>query len=90
MSAERLTPEEAIRRLEITPDYDPGGGVGPTDCVHSFRSFLGAHWELPEVEALINRQGGADWDREAMLDHCIVVTDSTGPIRFEAKPEFIV
>lgn len=51
--------EDAIERLDVTPDYDPGDGEGP--CVHSFAAsafgLLGAHWKLDKVEALFREHG---------------------------------
>ena len=51
--------DQALKRLEVIPDYDAGNGPGP--CVHTFAQsrigLLGAHWDLPAVEAFMREHG---------------------------------
>lgn len=51
--------DEALRRLDVIPDYDAGNG--PEPCVHTFMQsaigMLGAHWSVPEVQAFFERHG---------------------------------
>lgn len=50
--------DEAMRRLDIIPDYDPGDG--PKPCVHTFVGGVipvGAHWAVEDVRALFEEHG---------------------------------
>lgn len=53
MSGYTVSVEDAMARLDVIPDYDPGDG--PQPCVHTFAQaafgLLGAHWDLPSVYA---------------------------------------
>lgn len=55
-----ISVDEAIDRLAVVPDYDPGGEGGPGPCVHSFATaggigLIGAHLRLDEVRELFER-----------------------------------
>ncbi len=85
-----MTDAEALSRLDVMPDYDPGGGPGP--CVHTLRAsgpvLLGAAWRLADIEHIICVHGAAaappDMER---MGHGLVVYDDHGPIFIATKPE---
>lgn len=90
MSEYTLTVEEAMSRLVITEDYDPGGTEGPGPCVHSFRetpfAMLGAHWRVAEVRAAMEKYGVEQAGEQATAaGHGVVVIDDQGPVFFEAQ-----
>ena len=52
--------DEAIERLVITEDYDPGGQGGPRDCVHTLADgpfMLGAHHDKAELVETMREKG---------------------------------
>ena len=77
--------EDAMAKLNVIPDYDPGGG--PTDCVHTFRTgsgiILGAHWTLKEAREAMEKHGVNEVP--GFAGHTIAVVDDIGPVLFEAK-----
>lgn len=80
--------EQAIERLVVIPDYDPGDG--PQPCVHTFRSspvgLLGAHWSVESARAAMEEFGVEEAGEQASaMDHRLVVIDKTGPVFFEAR-----
>jgi hypothetical protein len=84
-----LTVEQALERIEITPDYD--NGSGPQDCVHTFRNssfmLIGAHWTVSDVRALMEQYGVEEAGPQATaMKHGLVVTDNHGPLFIETKP----
>lgn len=63
--SEPIQVEEALGRLAIVPDYDPGGGEGPGPCVHTFTGgpiLLGAHHRVDAIRA--------DFERAEQLEQC--------------------
>lgn len=63
--SEPIGVDAAIERLQVVPDYDPGGGEGPGPCVHTFTGgpfLIGAHHRLNEVRA--------DFERAEQLEAC--------------------
>ena len=87
MSDERVPVpiEEAIARLDVIPDYDPGGDEGPGPCVHTVRPsgpiLLGAHWRLAQVRAAIERHGVEESGPQATrMGHALVLFDEKGPL----------
>ena len=78
--------DQAIERLAVIPDYDPGDG--PKPCVHTFRGgsgmMLGAHWSVAAARAVMERYGVKESGPMATaMRHGLVVTDDTGPVFFE-------
>lgn len=48
----------AVTRLNVVPDYDPGGGLGPCACVHTLSaSGIGAHWPIAELQKEVEQWG---------------------------------
>lgn len=83
-----LTVEEAVARLDVTPDYD--NGSGPQDCVHTFRNssfmLIGAHWTVPDLRALMERYGVEEAGAQATAaHHGLVVIDDHGPLFIATK-----
>jgi hypothetical protein len=83
-----ISVDEAVERLVIQPDYDPGDG--PQPGVHTFRSapfgLLGAHWSVESARAAMERHGVEEAGEQArQMGHGLVVIDSTGPVFFEAR-----
>lgn len=79
-----------MARVVITPDYDPGGEGGPRDCVHTFRNsgfmLIGAHHDLHDVRALMERHGVEEAGPAATAaGHGLVVIDDVGPLFIEAR-----
>src|SRR4030095_15959153 len=82
--------DTALERLEVIPDYDPGGGEGPGPCVHTFRPaglrLLGAHCRLAQVRAAIERYGVEESGPEATrMGHALVLFDQKGPVFLAAR-----
>jgi hypothetical protein len=82
---------EAMRRLVVVPDYDPGGGGGPQPCVHTFReasfALIGAHWPVGELRAHMERWGVRNAGPAATaMRHSLVVVDERGLLFIEARP----
>lgn len=82
---------DALARLKVVDDYDPGDGPGP--CVHTFvmpapGALLGAHWHLAEVRAIFEAHGVEEAGPVMTgLGHGLVVTrPDRGPIFFETNP----
>lgn len=70
--------DEAMERLAVIPDYDPGDGPGP--CVHTFADstfgLLGAHWKLDAARAIFERCGVEEsGPMAAGMRHGLVVID---------------
>jgi len=85
-----LTVDEALARLAVVPDYDPGGVGGPRPCVHTFRDaafgLIGAHLTLETARAAMEKFGVAESGPEATaLRHSVVVIDDTGSVFFETR-----
>lgn len=83
--------EQAIARLVVTPDYDPGGGGGPGPCVHTLRqssfALIGAHWRLDDVRALLERYGAEEAGEQASArGHALCVCDDRGWLFLAARP----
>lgn len=90
MTKYALTVEEAMSRLVVVEDYDPGGTEGPGPCVHTFRetpfAMLGAHWRIADAKALMEKYGVEEaGPQAAAAGHGVVVTDDRGPVFFEAR-----
>ena len=88
MSEYALTVDEAMNRLAVIPDYDPGTGPGP--CVHSFREagfgLIGAHWYINDARKAMEEHGvEVSGDQAQAMHHGLVVIDKAGPIFFETK-----
>lgn len=71
--------EDAMQRLDVIPDYDPGDGPGP--CVHTFAEsgfgLLGAHWHLEDIEGFMRRWGVEEAGEMATaMGHGLVVPKS--------------
>lgn len=86
-----ISTDEAVERLVIQHDYDPGGGQGPTDCVHTFRDagfgLIGAHMTVKEARVAFEKYGAQQAGPSATeTGHGIVIVDETGPLFFEAHP----
>ena len=86
----KLTVDEAISRLAIVPDYDPGGTEGPGPCVHTFRDaafgLIGAHWRVGEARTLMEKFGVEESGPQAMaMSHGVVVVDKAGSVFFETR-----
>lgn len=82
--------DAALAQLDVIPDYDSGGGEGPH--VHTFAQsavgMLGAHWELPEVEAFIREHGAESAGEQARaMRHGLVVQGEGRTIFFATKDE---
>lgn len=82
--------EEALDRLAVVEDYDPGDGEQP--CVHTFRStaiaLLGAHWSVEDARAAFEKYGVAEAGEQAKaMNHGLVVIDDGGPVFFETKQD---
>lgn len=81
--------EDAIARLAVLPDYDPGGGPGP--CVHTFRMpaagiLLGAHWPIDAVRTAMEKFGVEEsGPLAAEANHGLVLIDAAGPLFLETK-----
>ena len=59
---------EAVERLVITEDYDPGGVGGPRDCVHTLADgpfMLGAHHDKLELVETMREKGVEDTGPDA-------------------------
>lgn len=89
MSSTRVTIplEEALARLAVIEDYDPGDG--PKPCVHTFRggsALLGAHWSVEEARAAMEKHGVEESGpfMQAM-GHGLATMDDTGPVFFETQ-----
>jgi hypothetical protein len=83
--------EDALDRLQVTPDYDPGGEGGPRPCVHSFRTgsgmMLGAHWDLERVRVAMEEFGCEEaGPHMTAMHHGLVFIDKSGPVFLETKP----
>lgn len=81
-----MTADEALSRLAVQDDYDPGDG--PKPCVHTFVdagfALLGAHWSLADVRVLLERNGAEEADESAQaMQHGVVTW------RDDGKPLFL-
>lgn len=91
MSDYSLTTEEALSRLAVIANYDPGGEGGPRPCVHTFRDaplgLIGAHWSIEDARAAMEEFGVAIAGPQATAaGHGVVVIDKTGSVFFETLP----
>jgi hypothetical protein len=91
MSEERVavSVDEALKRLAVVEDYDPGDG--PKPCVHTFRSsaigLLGAHWAVEKARQAMEKYGVTESGEQAQaMNHGLVVIDDTSPVFFETVP----
>jgi hypothetical protein len=81
--------DDATKRLEVIPDYDPGDGAGP--CVHTFLSgglgLLGAHWKLDKIRALIEEHGVEESGEQAkaMRHGLVILRDGEPPLFLATK-----
>lgn len=80
---------EAMERLAVIPDYDPGDGEKP--CVHTFAQsnigLLGAHWSLTEVREFFGAHGVEESGPAATaMSHGLVAMGDGRTIFFETKP----
>ena len=94
MSEYSVPVEDALGRLAVIPDYDPGDGLKP--CVHSFAQsafgLLGAHWDLDSVREFFEKHGveEAGEQAQAMRHGLVVVAREGGRTRtifFETRAE---
>ena len=86
----RVAKEVALEMLDIIPDYDQGDG--PEPHVHTMRTvgpvMLGAHWQLTEVEAAIDKYGIEETGEQAKaINHGLVIIDDNGPLFLATKAE---
>jgi len=85
--SKKLEVEEAMQMLEVTPDYNSGGG--PTDCVHTFRigggMCLGAHWPLESARRDFEKYG-VEVAGEPLVGHGLLMVDDSGPVVFATNP----
>lgn len=87
MSEYSVSLEDALARVVVKPDYDPGSGPG--ECVHTFRpsvmGLIGAHWYLADLREAMERYGVEDAGELATeRGHCLVLIDDDGPLFIEA------
>lgn len=73
-----VTVEDAIARLAVVEDYDPGDG--PKPCVHTFVAagfgLIGAHWSIKDARAAFERWGVEEAGPSAVaMDHGLVVVE---------------
>lgn len=78
--------DEAIRRLAVIPDYDPGDG--PKPCVHTLADspigLLGAHWSVDAARAFMEEHGVEESGPSATaMQHGLVVVGGGRTIFFE-------
>lgn len=88
MNEYAVTVEDAMSRLDVLPDYDPG--TGPQPCVHTFAQsavgMLGAHWPLDDVRAYFAQHGVEEAGEQAQaMRHGLVVTGGGRTIFFATK-----
>jgi hypothetical protein len=81
---------EALTRLRVIPDYDPGGDEGPGPCVHTMLdggvALLGAHWRLSQVEEAVQKWGCEESGPNATrAGHGLVILRDSGPVFLETK-----
>lgn len=79
-----LTAAEAIERLSVIPDYDPGGEEGPGPCVHSITGpplMIGAHHRLPAVEADL-REAIEIREVKGFANHDVGAKHADGKVRY--------
>jgi hypothetical protein len=84
-----LSVEDALARLDIIEDYDPGDG--PQPCVHTVRDagfgLLGAHWSVANARKLMEKHGVSESGPQAQAgNHGVAVIDEDGPLFFATKP----
>lgn len=83
--------EEALRRLDVIPDYDAGSG--PEPCVHTFAQaafgLLGAHWSVEDIEALMRERGVEESGPAARATNhgLVVLREGLGPLFIATKAE---
>lgn len=81
--------DEALARLDVIEDYDPGDG--PKPCVHTFVDaafgLLGAHWSLEDLRELIEEHGVETSGEMATAMHhgLVVLRPSRGPLFLATK-----
>lgn len=90
MSDNALAVDEALSRLVVIPDYDPGGEGGPRPCVHTFRQaafgLIGAHWDVEQARVHMEEFGVSEAGPDATaMRHGVVVIDERGPVFFETR-----
>jgi len=79
---------EAIGRLAVVEDYDPGDG--PKPCVHAIVEtafgMLGAHWSVEKARQLMEECGVATSGPSASaMGHGLVTVRENGPIFWETR-----
>jgi hypothetical protein len=84
----RISKEEAMKRLDIIPDYDQGDG--PKPHVHTLRAggpmLIGAHWTTAQVEQAIDKHGIEEAGKQAMeMAHGLAIIDDMGPVFLATK-----
>jgi hypothetical protein len=84
----RISKEDALKRLDINPDYDQGDG--PQPHVHTIRQggpmLVGANWTMDQVEKAIDKYGIEEAGEEAEgMGHGLVLIDDAGPVFFATK-----
>ena len=79
--------EEAMARLDVIENYDPGDGEQP--CVHTFRRktlMLGAHWPVEKIRKAFEEFGVIETDGMAKaMGHGLGFVDDTGPVIVATK-----
>lgn len=81
--------DEAIARLDVIPDYDPGDG--PKPCAHTLIEsgigLLGAHWSVDDLRALFDEHGveEAGEGATAMGHGLVVLRPDHGPLFIATK-----
>ncbi len=85
-----LTTEDAMARLNVVEDYDPGGGPGP--CVHTLAEaafgLLGAHWRVDDVRDFFDRHGAVTAGPMASaMQHGVACVGDGRRLYFATKPQ---
>ena len=79
--------DEAVERLAVIEDYDPGDG--PKPCVHTFRAgamLIGAHWSVEKVREAFEEHGVEESGPTMQsMGHGLAIVDDAGPVFFETK-----
>jgi hypothetical protein len=82
--------DDAVNRLAVIPDYDPGDG--PKPCVHTFAQsaigMLGAHWSVDKAREFMEAHGVEEAGEMATaMHHSLVVIGDGRTIFFETQTE---
>ncbi len=83
MSEYAVPIDEALKSLDIEPDYDAGSGPG--ECVHTFKDagpiLIGAHWYLSDLLVMMEEHGvERSGDAATKANHGLVILHPKGPL----------